>query len=340
MRTALLLSVTSLFTLALVACEKSDPPKPPAEKPVEKPAATATATAKATAAATASAAPSASAAAAAPGEVPTYASHKVPAGDAKDGTWTGPFEIERVKGHLGLDYAKAMDECVKEGKALCTETQWSRACEADPELAKIETWTASGNPDGRFVVRGGPDGGCGTRTLSEINASVPTRAAVCCDRALGIKTSNKNEAFLKASSKHMLDYEKAVRDRDALTLAGVYADKVSFMGKDFSREDLVKEHQKFWKAVPDQWTLFDTCDISIDKSQTDPRLLTDCKAVFYKSGKVFVAVQRFLRGGSPMKVQVIGDVNSIVGGADGAQAEAAGGAKETKERVGILLLTE
>ena len=273
--------------------------------------------------------------------MPAYAAHKIPAGDAKDGTWTGPFEVVREKGHLGLDYIKAMDECVKEGKALCTDTQWTRACEADPTLAAIETWTASGNPDGRFVVRGSADGGtCGTRTLAEVNASTPNRAAVCCDRALGIKTGNKNEAFLKASSKHMLDYEKAVRDRDALALAAVYADTVSFMGKDYARDALLKLHQSYWKAAPDQWTLFDTCDISIDKSQTDPRLFTDCRTIFHKGGKVFIAIQRFLRGGSPMKVQVIGDVNSLVGGSEGGEQDTAAGGKETKERVGILLLTE
>ena len=325
MRLAPLLPLVSLIPLLLAACDKEAPPAPPTEKPLEKAAATASAKATASAAAP-------------PGEVPAYAAHKVPAGSASDGTWTGPFEVVREKGHLGLDYVKAMDECVKEGKALCTETQWSRACEADPALGKIETWTASANPDGRLVVRGAADGTCGTRTLSEVNASVPARGAVCCDRALGIKTSNKNEAFLKASSKHMLDYEKAVRDRDAIALAAVYADTVSFMGKDYPREALLKVHQKYWAAAPDQWTIFDTCDISIDKSQTDPRLLTDCRTIFHKGGKIFVAVQRFLRGGSPMKVQVIGDVNSLVGGADSPQDSAGG--KETKERVGILLLTE
>lgn len=339
MRPGHLLPLASLFPLVLAACDKGTPPPPPAEKPAEKPAATASAKPAATAAVTAKAAASASAAPS--GDVPTYEAHKVPAGDAPDGTWTGPFEVVRHKGALGLDYVKAMDACVQQGKSLCTDTQWQRACAADESLGKIETWTASGNPDGRFVVRGSADGGtCSSRALSEINATVPTRAAVCCDRALGIKTGNKNEAFLKASSKHMLDYEKAVRDRDALALAGVYADKVSFMGKDYERDALLKLHQSYWKAAPDQWTLFDTCDISIDKSQTDPRLLTDCRTIFHKGGKVFVAVQRFLRGGSPMKVQIIGDVNSLVGASESGAQDTAGGAKETKERVGILLLTE
>jgi hypothetical protein len=329
MRTA---HFVTLLALVAAGCSHSEGPasdKAAAPAQSAAPAALTTAAVKATP----SAAPTASAAAA-PAEVPAYAAHKVVAGSAPDGTWTGPFEVSRTEGHLGLDYVKAMDQCVTEGKALCSETQWTRACEADASLAKIETWTASGMGDGRFVVRGGAGGTCSARNLAAQDASAPARGAVCCDRAIGIRTSNKNEAFLNASSQQMIDYEKALRDHDVMALASAYADNVKFLGKDYARDDLLKVHQKYFKAVPDQWTLFDTCDISIDKSQTDPRLQTDCKTIFGKKGKAYLAMQRFVRGGAPIKIQIIGDADSLT------TNEVAGDTKETKERVGVLLLTE
>lgn len=330
MRATLILPLVGLLA---VGCSKSSEVSSQASKPSAAPPATA-APAAPTAAATAAATVAPKAA-----DVPAYPAHKVPAGHAADGTWTGPFEVVRVPGHLGLDYVKAMDECIGEGKALCTETQWTRACDADPSLAKIETWAASGSGDGRFVVRGGADGTCGTRSLAAADASVPVRAAVCCDRALGIRTSNKNEAFLKASSKHMLDYERSLRDRDLISLSNAYDDTVKFLGKDYARDALIKLHQRYFKAAPDQWTLFDTCDISIDKQQTEPRLLTDCRTLFHKKGKVYIAMQRFVRGGPLAKIQIIGDVDSLSINGAAPDDPAASGA-ETKERVGILLLTE
>ncbi|MCC6646916.1 MAG: hypothetical protein IT374_15250 [Polyangiaceae bacterium] len=272
-------------------------------------------------------------------EVPAYAPRKVTAGFTAE-IYTPAFEIVRDKGELGLTYEEAMQRCVSSGKALCTDAQWSRACEADPALAKIATWTASGTGAGRFVTRGGGDAGCRARDVVDGGDKSPSRAAVCCDRAVAIKTSNKNQAFVMTAAKRLIDYEAALRAKDELAMQTLYDEKVSFGGKELAVGELLKLHRKDWKQFPDQWALFDTCTVEIKKITTDKgpdsKLQGDCRTVFRRGGGTYIAMQRLIWGGLGMKLQTIGDASARAQAPDGTAIEE----REVKERVGLLLAAD
>ncbi len=312
--------------VAAAACSKPQESHgaPPVGTVAPAPAVSATATATASAAAV---------------EVPTYAPRKIPAGFTGD-VYTQAFEIVRDKGDLGASQEAAMKRCSSAGKALCTDAQWARACEADPALAKIATWTASGVGGGRFVTRGGGDAGCRARDVVGGAESSPARAGVCCERAVSIKTGNKNAAFVIAATKRLLDYEAALRAKDELALQSLYDEKVNFGGKDRAVGDLLKLHQKDWKQFPDQWAIFDTCTVEIKKITTDKgpdsKLQGDCRTMFHRGASTYVAMQRLLWGGVPTKLQTIGDASARAQAPDGTAIEE----REVKERVGLLLAAD
>jgi hypothetical protein len=321
-------------TLPLACSKTGDSGSPPAATT----AASAVPAVTKPSAATPSAAPPPSATASAAGP-PVYAPRKVPAG-MLNAMWIQPFEIVRDKGNGGLSYVDAMSRCIGYGKALCTDSEWARACETDPALAKIEPWTASGAGNNRFVTRGGEDSGCRARNIKEGTELSPTRAAVCCDIDIGIKTTAKNDELLTSTVRKVFAYQKAMRDKDSLALAGLYEDKVTWLGKDHTNADIVKVHEESFKKDAAQWTLFDTCTLSADHGSgdggADVKATADCLTLYQRHGAVVVAMQR-LGFGASGKLKLIGDaVTANVPSADGMMVQE----KELKERVGILLLAD
>src|SRR5512141_1745393 len=135
----------------------------------------------------------ASAATAPSAGVALYAAHTIPPGGAPNGTWTIAFAVEQKAGDLGLDWWGAVAHCTAEHLTLCTETQWLRACKADPDFGKIESWTLTADVPGA-VVRGGDDG-CKARKFVKTGDKSPTRAGICCERALGITSEDKTDQF-------------------------------------------------------------------------------------------------------------------------------------------------
>ena len=51
---------------------------------------------------------------------------------------------------------------------------------------------------------------------------------------------------------------------DALSLNGLYEDKVTWLGKERTNADIIKVHEESFKKDPAQWTLFDTCTLAVD----------------------------------------------------------------------------
>jgi hypothetical protein len=221
--------------------------------------------------------------------------------------WTPAFKIERDEGASGLGYLAAQQRCAGESMTLCTETQWERACGEDPAIGATETWTLTVSKEG-FVVRGGAN--CGARQVQRGGEASPTRATVCCDRAVGIRTGNKNDAFLKSSAKRVLDLERANNRRDVTALASLYDDPVEFLGRTYTRADLMQEAQKYFRQFPDQWLLYDTCDTRIDKG-TEVTLVSDCVAVGHRGGEVAVVVQQIVHGGPASHIQKLSEPRTI-----------------------------
>ena len=272
---------------------------------------------------------------AAAAEPPVYPPRKVPGG-MLSGMWVQPFEIVRDKGNVGLSYLDAMNRCIAYDKVLCTDSEWARACETDEKLSKIETWTASGAGSNRFVTRGGEDSGCRARNLKDGDEKVATRATVCCDPNIAIRTA-KNEGLVSDVVKKLFQYQRAMRQKDALSLGGLYEDKVTWLGKPRTKDEIMKVHQDSFTKDPMQWTMFDTCNVVGDPGAgdggADAKVTADCLTLFNRKGTVVVAMQRLVFGGDG-KIKLIGDATTAnVPAADGSMVQE----KELKERVGILL---
>lgn len=241
--------------------------------------------------------------------VPALAPRRIGAGSAPDGTWTASFKLEYENTSNGLSYVAAEDACSSKGLALCIEAQWVRACADDPQLGGLATWTLSPSGADGFVVRGG--GSCSSRAIARGREVNPARAGVCCERAVGIRTSNTNDAFLKSSTKKILDLESANNRRDTAALEKLYDDGVTFLGREYSRADLLGEARKYFKQFPDQWLLYDACDVRIEKRANDAQLVSECTAVGRRGGEVAVVIQRITHGGPEGRIQQIDEPRTI-----------------------------
>jgi hypothetical protein len=233
-----------------------------------------------------------------------YPARTIPAGGAPNGTWTIAFAVEQKAGDLDLDWWGAVAHCSAEHLALCTETQWLRACKADPELGKLESWTLTADVPGA-VVRGGSDG-CKERKFVKTRDKSPTRAGVCCERALGITSEDKTDAFRELATKKVLAYEAALYEKKAEPLAKLYADTVTYLGSDLARAAVIKQQLDEAAGAPDSLTYFDHCDVKYAESGAAKDLLADCGVVAGAQGKVRGFAHRIAFGASD-RIFYVGD---------------------------------
>lgn len=222
----------------------------------------------------------------------------VEAGELGD-VWTGAFEARRVDGDTGLDYLKAAANCRAQSMNLCTEVQWQRVCEADEGLGKLESWTASWSGDG-VVVRGGS--GCGKRAVAPGGKTSKDRAGVCCSRAIGLKGSNTDIGFRSIAHTEQLTYEVAHNDKDVGKLAKLWDEELVFDGKPMANKAAASAQKSFFKGNPDQWMLFDVCEVSIGdmvsghgRNNKARGLVHDCSTVSVQGDKVTVLKMFFGR---------------------------------------------
>lgn len=364
--------LASAFVVALAGCSKREDSKPtPAGSSTAAVSSTPTASAAPSATVTASAAPTASAAT----TLPIPWEKAIKDGTAYDKTWTTGYSIYRKPGGVGLSITEAYAYCEGHGKALCSEVQYRRACAEEPELGKIETWTGSGDAAAdQLTVVGGED--CTSKQFVAASDKKPSRAALCCDRAIGVRTEYKSADFLVATQRHVSAYENALKARDPLALQDLYHEKVIFENKVYDRDKLLEMHKKYWKAVPQQWTQFDWCRVTMQKGKDaegtdDNQFQTDCAALFRIGPDVHFAMQRIIKGRAGKNAAAIiyiGDPGSYSAPAgidmkttiekgflgDAANASASASAapsgsamslsaspgKEKKVRVGVLMVVD
>ena len=358
--------LASVCALSLLNCKRDEP------KPI--PAASASpASATAQVVATQSAAPPAPAASSAAAALPEVWEKAVKEGHSLDKTWTPAYSIYRKPGGTGVSILEAYAYCEGHGKALCSEAQYRRACTEEPALGKIETWTASGDVAAdQVAVLGGDD--CTSKQLVVGTEKKPGRSTLCCDRALGVRTEYKSADFLIATVRHVGAYENALKARDPLVLGDLYGEKVIFQNKVHDRARLLDLHRAYWKSVPQQWTQFDYCRVTMQSGKDaegadDKQFQTDCAGLFRIGPEVHYAMQRIIKGkaakgaaaiifigepssssapsGIDMKTAIekggIGE--DLAAAASGSaspisSAAAAGGSKEKKVRVGVLMTVD
>jgi hypothetical protein len=221
-------------------------------------------------------------------------------GKARGGAWTAAFTIERRTGDEGRDLKSATEFCREQGRSLCTETQWQRACASDGKLGRIETWTVS-MVGKQAVVRGGE--GCDARALSAPGKTTPQRGAVCCERAVAITTTDDSKAFLGSHAQRLLDYERAARPSAASRLRSLLDDPVVFGGRRRKPDEAIRS---FEKLSPDSWSVLDTCDVRVEPDESGKRLVSDCQVVQFDAGRFSVRTSRIVHGGPRSKIQLIG----------------------------------
>lgn len=246
--------------LALLACKSKDESPPvPAAQPVEAPQA---------------------AAPAAP-QIPTISRFQVGEGEASNGVWTPGFAALRSGGDQSKNYVEAAQSCESQGMALCSETQYIKACAANPAVAGFSSWTATWSSGTSVVTRGG--GSCDTRAETTPSERSDSRMALCCERAIGIRTGNKNSAFMKASHADLLSFEKDFNGKSASVLSKHWADSVRFDGAVLSKAKVDSSQSSWFSGHPVQWTLYDVCDLKIGEvwlpTGKDKGLVADCKTV-------------------------------------------------------------
>ena len=235
---------------------------------------------------------------------PAYPQKSIQSGESPEASaWLPAFSVMRQDGDLGVTMLAAQDACATRGMALCTETQWARGCAEDSALGAIETWTSSAAADQGFVVRGGQ--GCIGRKVVPGTDTSPFRAGVCCERAVGITTSNKSKAFMMATSEKLLAFEKALNGANTGALRGLFDDQVTFYGKSYDSSKLMATYDGYFREHRPQWTHFERCEVTL-QSATET-WTAECTTTSRRGTDVASVIQRQVRGGPKGLIRLVED---------------------------------
>jgi len=287
------------------------------------------ASAQASAAPTASAAASASAqtpaapSASAEGPRPAPLAKSIPAGNVPgSNVWVEEFRTRTLPSDTGQSVLEAQIRCADAGLSLCTEAQWSRVCAENPEVAREPSWTLSAQSHG-FVVRGG--GACTIRAVASGASSAPDRHGQCCERSVAIETNNPNKNFVVATSRQLEKVEAALNSRRSSVFLGLVSDGASIDGEPRTLAEIGRLLDDASQRYPDQWTVIDTCSVSMkpvarppqkpSKTKRKPRApesaswSAECEVLRQRGGEVSVVTTRYLIAGNA-RLQSIDDIRT------------------------------
>jgi len=241
----------------------------------------------------------------APAAVPALPSRKVSSVTQPGGGILGEFSFERSAGDEGMAWLAAEDACVSQGKHLCTSTQWQAACEADPAIAAVETWTLT--PEGKegFVVRGGGGGGCGRKQVVSGSRASPFRAGACCTPALAAEGRNIQPAMLRAMAKNVQELERTLNQRRASALGGFFDERVRIFLSEKTREEAVGVFEHEFGKYADYAVVHELCDFSGEPA--GETYTADCRKIARQGGKVGYLLTRYVFKAGVGKVRSITD---------------------------------
>ncbi|HMJ16486.1 MAG TPA: serine/threonine-protein kinase [Polyangiaceae bacterium] len=232
--------------------------------------------------------------------------------------WFGAFRVLPRSGGANKTFVEAHVSCAEAGMALCTEMQWARACGLYPSIAASSAWTLTADPNG-FVVRGGGD--CAQRGVSAGGERNPARGTVCCDRSVGINSSNKNTSFLMATAKRVLDIEKTLNQRNVAGFLDLLTDPIGIDRLSKPKSAVSKLLAAAFEQWPDQWLVSDVCGVTmhnttvvrrtrrgrVQRKVTGDSWSATCEQVRFRGGEIAVIDATYTFGG-------VGKVKSIVDG--------------------------
>jgi hypothetical protein len=108
----------------------------------------------------------------------------------------------------------------------------------------------------------------------------------------------------------VLEFERANQRKDTNALERLYGDKIFFLNREYTHLELMAEAKKYFRQYPDQWLLYDVCDIRIEKG-AEEALVSDCLAVGHRGAEVAVVMQQIVRGGSDGRIQKLVEPRTI-----------------------------
>lgn len=215
----------------------------------------------------------------------------VPEGSADNLGFTLEFRIRRLEDDTGKSYREAVDLCRRGGRMLCTEVQWLRACHENPDIGRMQSWTASRR--GNMVVALGGSG-CGDRNRTRDDDKHPNRVGLCCERAVASRPTADAGPWLGTGTRIPARLELALNEGDEDALRTLFADHVVRNGRKWTRDALLDRERKAKEEI--SWTLFDVCEmragpVVVDKDDTRTGrlqgILLSCKTLVASGGDVF-----------------------------------------------------
>ena len=183
----------------------------------------------------------------------------------RSSAWLPAFSFAREDGDENATLRQALRACERRGMSLCTDAQWTRACEELPALGSRRSWTATAD-EGGVLLRGGPSeggGACAGRALATPDEASPERIAVCCTRAIAVTSSNDNPMFLKTTAGKLLSYEAALASTDTARIAPLFAETSKYFGRDLDAGTVAESVAGISRTVR---LLYDLCRVSLISS--------------------------------------------------------------------------
>ncbi|MCL4756157.1 MAG: protein kinase [Myxococcales bacterium] len=245
----------------------------------------------------------------------------VPAGTVPGtNVWVEEFRAQSLPGDTARGVLEAQTQCADAGLSLCTEQQWARACAENAEIGREPSWTLTAQTHG-FVVRGG--GACSIRAVAGGTSHAPDRHGLCCERSVAVETNNPNKNFVAATSRQLEKIEAALNSRRSSVFMGLVSDGAAIDGEPRTLAEIGKLLDESYQQHPDQWTIIDTCSVSMKATARPARKPTrtkrkprppessswsaECEVLRHRGGEISVVTTSYVIAGSG-RLQSIDDI--------------------------------
>ncbi len=226
----------------------------------------------------------------------------VPTGAFESGGSSGEYVAARFAqddGHAFLDSARA---CLRRGLTLCTEAQWTKACDVDPALGEFESWVATPSSDFNHIITTGGSG-CAARHTPDATARSAKRVGVCCERAVRIRGVDGDLA--NEASRRIGEYERAVDAHDPAALQAMAADDLRFfLLKNTTPARMRALWAEQFEKYPDLWVQHEWCSV---EAQADGGWKADCRKLAQQGGEIGLVTSEYVWSEPSGKVRSILD---------------------------------
>lgn len=174
------------------------------------------------------------------------------------------YRIRRVPDDTNSTVFEAMDRCRRHGLMLCTHPQWLRACYANADVGKMQSWTATWD---NGLVRASGGKFCGDYTKVDAAEREPRRVGLCCERSVAIRGGGKMAPWIGSSARLVRNLEKAVNDKDDEAIRRLFGPRVVRDGEPMAFEALLQREREARKDIA--WTMFEACSLGAAFVVTD-----------------------------------------------------------------------